>query len=284
MKKKNALLCASVCAFVLAGCSSTAEHLRTQPAIHFTKPDDSSNIKVPDGLDKYLQLRCMRMQDAFATSTGATDTRECIYVAAEAMPLAMVPNDKTNDVISFLMGVADMNCSNFLHRAFANKAGLDFTKTFTGDMATGVAAGTAHAHPSVAAALSVGNLVVGKGVEAFNATYYYQQTFQALKAVITANRESIRRHVFARQSKAKASTDAVPYTVTEAMSDIREYDDSCSMMSGLDKLVQVAEREKAKENELKRNVQVSDNPVKMQETLTGAAVVAPAKAASGAGK
>jgi hypothetical protein len=168
-------------------------------------------------------------------------------------------------------------------RLSACRAGLDFSKTFTTDLATGISAAAAHAHPSVAAGLSVGTLLVGKGVDSFNATYYYEKTFQALKSVITANRQEVRRQVFARQAKARETVNPVPYSVTEAISDIREYDDSCSIMSGLDKLVQVAGQQQTKEEQNKRNVQVAEDPVRRQQELTGTAVV-PKAGASAAGK
>lgn len=265
---KRTLLCASaLCCVLLAGCGSTAEKLRSQPTVHLVASPENAVIPMPSKLEPYVKLRCMALQDAWEKPPGPRSTQECLYVAAEAPYLAVAPDDLRDVSISFLVGLSDMNCSNFLHRAFANKAGLDFTKSFSSDLATGLSAGTAHVNPAVSAALSIGNLLIGKGVESFNATYYYEKTFQALKAVISANRQEIRRQIFARQDRAR-TTPTVPYSMTEAIADLREYDDACSIMSGLDRLVQVANNEQASEAQKKRSVEVSANPAARQEQLT----------------
>jgi hypothetical protein len=250
----------------LSGCASTAEHLRSQPVAHLPP---SASIPVPADLQPYVELSCTRAQDTDFAKDGKA-TAECLYASVDASKLAAsVPpgNPGVRDkALNFLIGISDMNCSNFLHRAFANKAGLDFTKSFMGDLATAVSAGTAHANPTISAAVGVGNLVIGKGVESFNATYYYEKTFQALKSVIMANRLGIKRQIIAKQAAA-VNAAAVPYDLTQAISDIREYDDACSIMNGLDELVQVAGTKKSDEEAAKKTVEISADPVKTQRDL-----------------
>lgn len=256
------LCLAAFLAAILSGCSSTAQHLRSQPAMYFPP---AAKIVVPEDIKQYVDLRCMRVQD-MNSAVGSTLGQECIYASADAAALTATPTSDAvrNKTINFLIGVSDMNCSNFLHRAFANKAGLDFTKTFASDMATGISAGTAHASPAISAAVGVGNLIIGKGVDSFNATYYYEKTFQALKSVIAAKRSSIKSQIIAKQSQSNEQGTAVRYALGDAISDIREYDDACSIMNGLDQLVQVAGTEQKKEDAAKKSVEIATNPAEEQ--------------------
>jgi hypothetical protein len=236
--------------------------LRSYPVTHFPA---QTTIAVPEELVGLVTLHCMRDQDTEYKDNG-TKTKECVYLSADASNITSTIRAKDSSLvrdkaITFLMSVSDMNCSNFLHRAFANKSGLDLTKTFISDLSTGVSAGTAFANPAVSAALSISNLVVGRGVESFNATYYYDKTFNAMESAIAAERLRIKTYVLAKQSQANAKPAAVSYELVQALSDIRQYDDACSIKAGLSQLVQLADARKASDEEAKIRVELADNPV-----------------------
>jgi len=243
--------------------------MRSQPVTHFPA---TQTVAVPTELQGLITLHCMKDQETSYVENG-TATRECLYVSADASNITSTLKDAKTDetvrdkAITFLTSLSDMNCSNFLHRAFANKAGLDFTKSFISDLATGVSAGTAHANPATSAALSVGNLIVGKGVESFNATYYYDKTFQALEAAVTAERTRIRTYILAKQVKSKDTKNQVKYEVVQALSDIRAYDDACSIKAGLAQLVQLADNKKKEDANTKLQVELSDDPVNTAKAL-----------------
>lgn len=244
--------------------------MRSQPVTHFPA---AATVVVPVDLKGLLTLHCMKDQETSYEDRGVK-TRECLYISADASAITSPINATDapavrDKAISFLTSLSDMNCSNFLHRAFANKAGLDFTKGFMSDLASGISAGTAHANPAVSAALSVSNLIVGKGVESFNATYYYDKTFQALESAIAAERLRIRTYIAAKQVQANRDTSAYRYEIVQAMSDIRAYDDACSIKAGLAQLVQLADTQKRVDEKIRIEVELSDAPVSTARDLMG---------------
>lgn len=252
----------------LVGCAGTAEYLRSQPVTHFPA---TATVAVPDELKSLISLHCMKDQTAAYVENG-TSTKECLYVSADASNLTSTIKQTDTPIvrdkaITFLTSLSDMNCSNFLHRAFANKAGLDFTKGFISDLSTGASAGTAFSNPAVSVALSVSNLVVGKGVESFNATYYYDKTFQALESAIGAERLRIKTYILAKQSQANGQNSTVKYEIVQALSDVRQYDDACSIKAGLAQLVQLADAKKKDDEKTKIQVELSSDPVATARSL-----------------
>jgi hypothetical protein len=186
--------------------------------------------------------------------------QECLYVSADVTGLLQARDSGSDTTtrdraINFLISLSDMNCSNFLHRAFATKAGMDFSKGLFSDIATGVSAGVVHASPALAATLNVSNLVVGKGVDSFNATYYYDKTFQAMESAIQAERLRIRTQMLGKQ----AGSTKPPYDILQALSDVRAYDDACSIKAGLAQLVQLADSRKKEEQDNKLQVDISSD-------------------------
>jgi hypothetical protein len=257
---------------ILEGCANTAEYLRSQPVTHFPA---NTTIAVPEELKNLLVLHCMKDQTTAYVENG-TQTTECLYVSADASKITstLKLQDETtvrDKAITFLTSLSDMNCSNFLHRAFANRAGLDFTKSFIADLSTGASAGTAFTNPAISAALSISNLVVGKGVDSFNATYYFDKTFQALESAIIAERLRIKTYILAKQAQtnANAQKGVVKYEIVQALSDVRQYDDACSIKAGLAQLVQLADAKKNDDQKTKIQVELSDNPTAEARKLMG---------------
>lgn len=265
-------------AVALGGCANTAEYLRSQPVTHFQA---ATTIAVPDELKNLISVHCMKELDSGDVVNGVSK-KQCLYISADAGNLTSTINKTDESVvrdktITFLTSVSDMNCSNFLHRAFANKAGLDLTKSFIGDLATGVSAGTAHANPAISAGLNVSNLIIGKGVESFNSTYFFDKTFQALEAAITAERMKVKTYITAKQAQANIKDSLVKYEIVQALSDIRAYDDACSIKAGLAQLVQLADSKKDIETKNKVAVELSPKPVEAALKLYGAQTVEPEK-------
>ncbi|MCP4520769.1 MAG: hypothetical protein GY827_03595 [Cytophagales bacterium] len=268
MNKNTMLLIVVI--VILSGCANTAEYLRSQPTTHFPA---STTIVVPDEISELISMSCMKEME-MVDSVEEKPQKQCLYLSANASNITSTLKKEEEDevrdkMISFLLSISDLNCSNFLHRAFANKAGLDFSKSFIDDLAKGASAGTAHANPTISAALSVGNLIVGKGVESFNATYYYDKTFQAMEAAIAAERIKIKTFITAKQAKTIGKTSGLKYGLVEAVSDIRAYDDACSIKAGLSKLVQLADVNKEEESKINVEVRLDDNPAKKALELQG---------------
>lgn len=182
-----------------------------------------------------------------------------------------------NMFISYLLNVSDQNCSTFLNRAFANKASFDTGKSMFQDIMTGSSAAIANASPPAAAGLSLGNLLVGKSVDNINATFYFDKTFQAMAAAIDVERTNVltdagllrpsdktasssptseaNQNGNAQQPKsASQDTKGLPvgwrnafrrpydmYTMYDALADVRNYDDACSIRRGLARLQLLAQ-------------------------------------------
>lgn len=251
-------------AVALGGCANTAEYLRSQPVTYFRAEPDIAIPDIPEGLRKIISLHCMKELDPGDTVNGIS-RKQCLYISADAVKLTNAIDKKDDPeirdkVIAFLVSLSDMNCSNFLHRAFANKAGLDFTRSFVGDIATGVSVGTAHANPAISAGLGVGNLIIGKGVESFNSAYYFDKTFQALDSAITAERIKVRTLIAAKQARANAKRGSVGYEMVQVLSDLRAYDDACSIKAGLAQLVQLADTKKEAESAKRVTIELSPKP------------------------
>jgi hypothetical protein len=238
-----------VLAVLVSGCAGTAQFLRSQPTTYYAQP--SSKIELTDAdLSQLFKVQCMRAQPADPFVAADKQSPQCLYVAVDASQIktdSNVSRSVRDKAIAYLLGVSDSNCSNFLDRAFANKAGLDISKSLASDMATGVSALTAFNTPAISAGLGLTNLVVGKTVDNVNATFYFDKTFQAFEAAVITERTRIKSDIINRQaSRPVSSTDgsAVQYGLFEAMTDIRTYDDACSMRVGLSKLVETASAQK----------------------------------------
>lgn len=267
-----------VCCFMF-GCADTATYLKSEPSANFKS---GQMMPLPVRLQGLMQLNCTKTEEVYFRDESAK-TR-CIYMSAEFVdvksdelarpveplqlggPVENVPPEPSelNLVIDTLLSISDFNCSNFRHRAFANKAGLDSTKNLLQDLATAASAGTAPFSGPVASAFSGVNLLVGKGVDNFNATYFYDKTFQAMDAAIGAERAKARAYIDARR-------ETPGYTLVRALSDIKAYDDACSIKSGLSRLVSLAESERTTSENKKSSVEAekTDKMAKFNEEYGG---------------
>ena len=236
-------------AAMLAGCANTEQYLHSEPATHFptTQP-----LAMPTGFGHAVKLRCIEGDDA----KDAGGREQCRYLSADVADLAPERIDRTkrDQIVAALLGVSDLNCSKFLQRAFANRAAFDFGKKLTQDLTTAASAATASASAPVSAVLDGLNLVIGKSVESFNATYYFDKTFQAMEAAIEAERSQRRALIAAKQADAD-------YSLAEAIADVRGYDDACSIKAGLRRLLSTAEEKKNESEGKKILVRESKTPM-----------------------
>jgi hypothetical protein len=249
---------------ILGGCASTSHYLRVTPTTHFSK---SRGLQLPPSVSEFLTLHCLRwegIEDDDKTREVAKESNsannQCMYLSADVTLLDSrdLQIQERNKIVRALITISDMNCSTFLHRAFANRAGLDYGKKFFQDLTTAISAGTASVSAPLSAAIDVANLVVGKGIDTFNATYYFDKSFQAMEAAIVAERAQRRAYITARLAKPD-------YLISDALGDIRVYDDACSFRAGLASLNNVAEAKKTDAEKGKASVELAEDSQKGEE-------------------
>lgn len=263
-------------AVALAGCADSAHYLRSRPVTYFPGEQSSSetlssekpiskNLAVPKPLNQLITLHCVK-EEASPYADGNTQFTECLYVSAEFNPLwsgtekadvdtskpaskkagstkkkGATLNSEQDLAVSYLLDISDMNCSNFMQRAFAMRSSAGFANNLTRDLAAGFGAVTAFSSPALSAGLGVTSLIVGSGVKSFDAEYFLNESFQAMESAIAAERLRIRTSILLN----RANPDpAARYGIAEALSDVRAYDDACSFKSGLSQLAKLAKEKK----------------------------------------
>lgn len=228
---------------LLSGCGSTATYLAPQQTVYYKDKDQGVITLTDTDLNSLFDVKCMKnMPQGPLTYGDSKEVSQCLYIAVDATKATSntaTTRPVRDKAIAYLLNVSESNCTNFLDRAFANKAGMDVTKGLVEDVATGIGTVTAFNTPTVTAALGITNLVVGKTVDNVSSTFYFNQTFQAFEAAVITERARIKSEIISKQAKRPpVSTDtAVQYTLFDALADIRQYDAACSMRVGLAKLI-----------------------------------------------
>jgi hypothetical protein len=251
LNRLNLSLLLGASAVLLGACASSDASLRSQPASHFAVPDF---IPMAGPLKTYVTLKCARIGDTkYAALTAKSSTQpECGYVSADvtqlvnALPQSEEKSELRDSVLDLLLGISDYNCSNFMGRAYAVRSTFDVLSKVIGDIATAVSAGTVSVAPAVSGGLDGLNLVVGKSNSDFDSEFYANKTFEALESAIAAERTK-------RKTRILASRIQPGYSLMDALSDARFYDDACSIRIGLQSLGDLAQKEanKQKTNNLK---------------------------------
>lgn len=235
----TALFLLSIIALV-AGCAAgTSKYLGSEPALHYPV---KKTIALPANIEKFVTVHCLETAEVKyedrAPNTSDSENGKCLYTSVDVSAVGAATVDKSvrDEIIGTLVTVSDTNCRQFMNRAFAQRSTSEFSKTFLQDIATAISAGTAHANPAISATLSGANLIVGKGYEAFDATFYVNKTFDAMEAAIKAERTK-------RYAKIIASQDEPieTYSLSHAINDVGDYDDACSIKTGLASLAATAE-------------------------------------------
>jgi cell division septation protein DedD len=238
-------------------CGSTERFLRPEAAFH-VNTGTQLTLALPTEIKDSVSLRCIGTRSV-KYSDGGTQADQCMYISADVTRLTeMIPQfsnkDNRNMIAALLLSVSDQNCQTFLARAFANKAGLDASNGIISDLATGGAAGTAAALPGISAGLSVANLIVGKTVGNFDKTYYAEKTFEAMESSILGERASRKAGII--DNLKKETTD---YTIFDALGEVRQYDEACSIQRGLLKLSSIADNARA-DGEAKLKTAIAGTP------------------------
>ncbi|MEK6373382.1 MAG: hypothetical protein AABO58_11880 [Acidobacteriota bacterium] len=233
-------------------CADAAKHLRAQPA-WFLEPKSALKIPLP-ALDEKsgvpteapaaeIEIKCVRTpRSESVTPTENAAVPQCLYMSMDMNRVLNVPTRnrfERNRLVHLLVNVSDNNCSTFLMRAFAHKAGAEAARNTGKDIATAIAAGTARVAGGFASGLGLVNLAGGTAIDSFNTTYYADKTFQMMAAAIGAERSKARK-VIVENSIAEIGD----YSFFEALEDMHDYDDSCSIRRGLESLASAANSEK----------------------------------------
>jgi hypothetical protein len=243
---------------LVSGCAAgTSAYLGSEPALHFPV---KTTIALPDNIKNFIKVHCLetaavKYEDL---APGATENGKCLYTSADvsAVGAATVTVEVRNEIIGALVTISDTNCRQFLNRAFAQRSTGDFTKTFLQDIATALSAVTAHGSPALASTLSGTNLIVGKGYEAFDATFYVNKTFDAMETSIRAERTKRYAKLIANQDEGIAK-----YSLSQALNEVGEYDDACSIKTGLASLAAAADTSNKASEKGKLTVENTPKPV-----------------------
>ncbi len=246
------VLSIGVLALYLSGCATASRSLRSQPSSHFQVED----YPLPQNshLEGLVALHCTRVA---AVENHATK-KECEYISADITNLVKKlpenqPDSPLRDAtLDLLMGISDYNCSNFLSRAFAVRSTFDVTSSFIADLATALSAGTVTAAPAVSVGLDAVNLLVGKANSNFDMEFYQGEAFYALEAALASERTKRKTDILARRSTPK-------YSLMNALSDARFYDDACSIKVGIASLAEIA-RSAAQEQKNKNLAVQNEQP------------------------
>lgn len=248
-------ICGFALALLLLGCASSETYYRSEYPFYFspTGINNSSNKSVGGALaiGDLIDVHCVNEEGEIVSSSSGPaaqslsttkQDRRCLYIAADLSKLIVDPymglgsdadnkalKDRRDILISMLINYSNQNCTRFLDRAFANKTGLDATKNLFQDLTTGAAAGTAHANPAISAALSGSNLLIGTTVANFDKTVYLNQAFTSVRSTIASKRSEAAAAILSKQ----ANDTYVKYTMFNALTDIHDYAEICSIQAGL---------------------------------------------------
>ena len=242
---------------IALACADAAKHLRAQPA-WFIDPKIDKKLVIPlapldkDGTpirdaapDEKIEIQCVRTPRGENTApTESTDVSQCLYESIDMRDVLRVPirnSAERNRMVHLLMNVSNDNCSTFLMRAFAQKAGNEATRNTLKDFATAVASGTARVAAVASANLGIASLFTTTAVDNVNNAYYGEKTFQVMAMAIGSERDKARTTLF---SHATPTATLAEYPYFEALEDWHEYDDSCSLRRGLESLAAAANSQK----------------------------------------
>jgi hypothetical protein len=76
--------------------------------------------------------------------------------------------------------------------------------------------------------MGLGNLGIGAGFKNMQDVYYQAQTFQAFETAVLTSRKHLKDEI-----QDKRTTPYTNYPIADALSDVRRYDESCSIQRGL---------------------------------------------------
>ncbi|MFI5351403.1 MAG: hypothetical protein ACHQZS_00435 [Candidatus Binatales bacterium] len=193
---------------------------------------------------------------------------ECVYLTVDPegvlpAPSAEKPNPTAKEVANViahetdtLLAISNYNCANFLAGAFAAKTNTDFASNVASTILSGSTAvlGLAGGVPAlVPAGISAGNSAITGSTASFDSNFFAKQSFDIMETGILADRKVQRAQIEARICETYSELGESPvkdcsipktadyegytprryWTMSEALSDVIEYDRTCSIEGGL---------------------------------------------------
>lgn len=232
----------------LAGCASTSVYLGSDPGMHVPPIAGELEIPIDPELAGLIDIRSIDMHGNVTTDHSSGRS---LYLSVDLTGVLARPNlgledgdaldlrlrDRRNDIMSVLLFVSDFNAETYLSRAFANRAFIETGNSVLQDVLAGISTGAATVSPPAAGAVSLSALVIGSAAEQVNASFYLNQTFQAMETVIRTERALLRREIRRRMNVLPYDQ----YALHDGLTDIRRYSELCSVRAGLQGLARVAE-------------------------------------------
>ena len=213
---------------------------------------EGTDPKVPvskDGAE--IAIKCVRTPDLLNSDMGSGKVKrpQCLYLSIDWQDVLgqRIRNEvERNRMVDLLLNVSDSNCTTFLSRVFANKAGLDATRNTGKDIATAIAAGTATVASGFSSGIGLFNLIGGTALDNLNSVLFSEKTFQVISSAVKTERLITRRALMEGKSRELAN-----YSYLEALSDVQAYDQACSLQRGLERLAELAsEKQRDEEKHL----------------------------------
>ena len=221
-----------LCSLVIlsVGCSTTDRWLRPPVLIQpVTTPTQ----------DDLSKTTCAEGPESNAQKKGKTTNDGCLYYTVRVNMQKSITREDRDNLIAYLIYLANNNCENFLSRAFANRSGLEAGRNVSKDLSTGLAAGTAYALPAVSVGFGFANLVSGSVTDNLDNTYYVKETFGALKSALETTRETQHDAILKKQVDSNGTPYTIDqYTLMQAVSDLSSYDHLCSFDNAVTALQQ----------------------------------------------
>lgn len=200
---------------------------------------------------------------------------ECVYLTVDPAQILPLSHDRNINTIAHktdtLLAISDYNCANFLAGAFAAKTNTDFGSSVASTILSGTSSilGLASGVPAlVPASISGGNAAIAGGTAAFDSNFFAKQSFDIMETGILASRRVQRTQIEARICESYPEKDrprkdcSIPpsknypgftpnkyWTMSEALSDVIEYDRTCSIEGGLRELSGQAAQSQKKADE-----------------------------------
>lgn len=241
------LLTFGFAALALFSCASSARYMVAQPAVQASTLAEDG---LPASLKGRVTMKCMVKDDV-----------NCIYTAVvydHAATFANVSKADRNALGYVLLTTASDNCSWFLNRVFANRAGVSGIRDGIKNLMTGAAALTAKASPAVSASLGFANLFADSTVRSLDANEYASKTYDAIESGIKAQRNKTETEILE-----KLSAEIDKYPVGALLLDMSRLKDECTVTSGI-RTLQSSATTAERDSEVARKA--------AQRTLTGVAI------------
>lgn len=221
----------AITAALLMSCASNASHMRAQPAFQASELTDSG---LPAPLQGRVKMKCMFEQDGNCVYTGIFYDHAATFATIDA--------PQRNAFGYVLLTTASDNCSWWLSRVFANRAGISSIRDTIKNLMTGAAALTAKPSPVVSAGLGFANLFADSSVKSVDTNEFASKTFDSIESAIKAKRNRTETEILRRLATATIEQ----YPIGALLLDVTRLKDECTLTSGIKGLQATASAEEQK--------------------------------------